>query len=144
MNAINDGIDDILFQYIQNSIRETPYYQTLSIALSRIGLGTAEVTVTSRAEHTNPLGLIHGGLIMSLADAAMGNAVRSLGIRGVTVDCSTAFLSSAALGDLIIARGRVLKSGKSLIFAHAEIWAGEKLIADSKATFANTGIISYQ
>ena len=143
MNAINDGIDDSLFQYILKSITETPYYQILNIYLSRIGTGTAEVTVTSKTEHTNPLGLIHGGLIMSLADAAMGNAVRSLGIRGVTVDCSTAFLASAALGEQIIARGKVLKSGKSLIFAHAEVWSGENLIADSKATFANTGTISY-
>ena len=143
MNVINDGIDDKLFQYIQKSIAETPYYQVLSISLSRFGAGIAEVTVTSIVEHTNPLGLIHGGLIMSLADAAMGNAVRSLGIRGVTVDCSTAFLSPAALGEQITARGRVLKSGKSLIFAHAEVWAGEKLIADSKASFANTGTITY-
>ncbi|MDD3853994.1 MAG: PaaI family thioesterase [Syntrophomonadaceae bacterium] len=143
MTAINDGIDAALFQYIEKSIEETPYYRTLSIALSRIGSGTAEVVVTSKVEHTNPLGLIHGGLIMSLVDAAMGNAVRSLGIRGVTVDCSTAFLSSAALGEKITARGRVLKSGKSLIFAHAEVWSGEKIIADSKATFANTGIITF-
>ena len=42
---------------------------------------------------------------MSLADAAMGNAVRSLGIRSVNVDMSTSFVSSAMIGQEIIGRG---------------------------------------
>ena len=55
---------------------------------------------------------------MSLADAAMGNAVRSLGIMAVTVDCTTSMISGASR-ETIKARGTLEKVGKNLIFASA-------------------------
>ena len=141
MSAVNDGLDKKLFEYLQKSIKNTPYYQMLGIELSALAPGRADIKVVAGQQHSNPMGLVHGGLISSLADAAMGNAIRSLGIKGVTVDMSIAFTASARMGDTIVARGKVLKSGKNMIFAEAEVYAGDVLIGHSKATFFRVGEI---
>ncbi len=137
----NLGIDDKLFAYIVHTITSTPFYQLLGLRVRKLGPGIAELEITASIEHTNPLGAVHGGLYMSLADAAMGNAVRSLGIKGVTTDCSTSFMAAASLGDSLVASGEVIKTGKNLVFARAQIRAGELILADAKATFYRTGMI---
>ncbi|WP_054695653.1 PaaI family thioesterase [Syntrophomonas palmitatica] len=140
----NLGIDPRLFDYINHSINETPFYSLLGIKVNKLGPGMAELDTIAESKHSNPLGAVHGGLYMCIADAAMGNAVRSLGIKGVTADCSTAFIAAASNGDRIVARGQVLKAGRNLVFVRAEVYAGEKLVADSKGTFYRTGIIEFK
>lgn len=139
MKAENAGIDQKLFDYIAKSLENTPFYNLLGVKLIRLDQGMSEMAVNINIKHTNPLGFVHGGLIMSLADAAMGNAIRSLGINGVTVDCSTALISAAQVGELVTARGKVLKAGKSMVFTEANIWTGERLLASAKGTFYKTG-----
>ena len=143
MEALNAGLDKKLFKYLQKSIQETAYYKLLSIELQELAPGRADFCVVAGQEHTNPMGLIHGGVMTSIADAAMGNAVRSLGIKGVTVDLSTALMAAARPGDTIIARGKVLKTVKNLIFTEALIYVGENLAGHSKATFFKISDIKY-
>ncbi|NLB88907.1 MAG: PaaI family thioesterase [Syntrophomonadaceae bacterium] len=137
--AVNKGIETWLFETMEKSIKETPFYKLLGVELVELGPGEAVLKVFPTAEHTNPLGMIHGGLLMSIADAAMGNAVRSLGSRGVTVDMSTSFLSSAMIGQEIIARGKVLKAGRNLFFVEATVTSNEKLLVKCTGTFFKTG-----
>lgn len=141
MTAINSGLDEKLFVYIRDSISKTPYYNLLGLNLNELGPGSAEIVTTTRPEHTNPLGLIHGGLPMSMADAAMGNAIRTLGVKAVTVDFSTSLIAGAGINEMLVARGKVLKAGKNLIFVEASVFCGDKLIANSKGTFYKTGVI---
>lgn len=138
----NADLEEKLFNYIKGSVDSTPFYNLLGIKLLKLGRGIAELSVTPEDQHSNPIGLIHGGLVMSLADAAMGNAIRSTGIKAVTVDCSTGFLSAAEVGETVVAKGKVLKVGRKIIFAEAKVWAGEKLLADARGTFYKTGEIN--
>jgi acyl-CoA thioesterase len=141
MMAENRGVDEALFQYLVHSIKESPFYNLLGLELKSVDSGEVKISVVTDEKHTNPIGLIHGGLIMTMADAAMGNAIRSLGIKGVTIDCSTAYPASAPKGTELIATGKVLRAGKTLIFAEALVLAGEKLIGHSKATFYRTDLV---
>lgn len=140
MKAVNQGIDEALFQYLVHSIKESPFYNLLGLELEAAALGEVTIGAVTENKHTNPLGLIHGGVVMTIADAAMGNAIRSLGIKGVTIDCSTSYPASAPMGTEIKAIGKVLRAGRNLIFAEAQVYAGEKLIGHSKATFYRTEI----
>ncbi len=137
----NQGIDEELFRHIADSIGDTPYYKLLGIQVINIGPGLAEMSVTVDLKHTNPLGVTHGGLMMSLADAAMGNAIRSLGIKAVTVDCTTSMVAGASVGETIKARGTLEKVGKNLIFASAQVTTDEKLLASARGTFYRVGLI---
>ncbi|HWP97523.1 MAG TPA: PaaI family thioesterase [Syntrophomonadaceae bacterium] len=141
MQVKNQGIDQDLFAYIVDSVKNTPYYNLLGVRVSELGPGCAEFTVNTAKVHTNPMGIIHGGLYMSMADAAMGNAVRSLGIRGVTCECSIQILASTGLEQTVAARGQVMKAGRNLIFVRAEVRTGDTLLCCCQGSFFNTGQI---
>lgn len=143
MTTINNGINEKLFDYILHSIQKTAFYNLLGIELTVLGSGCAELAVTAGEKHTNPMGKVHGGLIMSIADAAMGNSIRSLGITAVTADCSVSFPGAAQLGDIITVKGKVTKAGKNLLFAEAQVYANDKIIGQSKGTFYKIGDIEY-
>ncbi len=137
--ATNAGIEKKLFELIKDTFTETLFYQLLGIELAEIGVGKAILRVATTKKHTNPIGYIHGGLLMSIADAAMGNAIRSLGYKSVTVDMSTSFLASTHIGNEILAQGEVLKAGKNLFFAEARLTSDNKLLVTCKGTFFNIG-----
>lgn len=139
MTALNKGIDEKLFNYLQNMINATPYYNFLGLELKALGPGIAEFSLTNKKEHINISGVTHGGVIMSLADAAMANAVRTLSNKISTVEFNTSFLSSIPIGKILIAKGKVTKSGNKLIFAESKIYCDQRLVASHKATFYRFG-----
>ncbi len=143
MTPVNQGIDEKLFAYLLKSIWEAPFYKLLDIELVSIAPGQAAFAMEARPEHTNSIGLIQGGLVSSLADTAMGIAVRSLGVNAVTVDLSIGFTGSARLGDNLRAEGKVVKAGREIYFAETRVTAGERLIAYCKGTFYKIGELDY-
>ncbi|MGE5380081.1 MAG: PaaI family thioesterase [Methylocystaceae bacterium] len=142
--AENMGIKKELFDLIIASVTQAPYYQLLGVRLEQIGSGWATLTVMPQTQHTNPIGLVHGGLIMSLGDAAMGNAVRSLGLKGVTANMNIDFMRPAKVESKLLARGDVTKAGSNLVFARAVIESDNKLIAATSGTFYVTGAIDLE
>ncbi|KUG03970.1 hypothetical protein ASZ90_018633 [hydrocarbon metagenome] len=44
-------------------------------------------------------------------------------------------MASKNMGIEIVARGRVVEAGRKMIFAESRIYAGEKLLADTRGTF---------
>ncbi|MDD3894392.1 MAG: PaaI family thioesterase [Syntrophomonadaceae bacterium] len=141
METENKGISQELFMYIINAFTASPFYQLLGFKVKSLAPGKAEIVVNTSEQHTNPQGMVHGGLFMSAADSAMGNAVRTLGIKTVTVDCTTSFLAAAEFGKEIVAEGEVIKSGRNIFFTEARVWCDNKLLATSRATFFKTGVI---
>ena len=88
--------------------------------------------------HTNGRGLIHGGLIAALSDAAMGyscahvmGGVSSLVTIGLAVD----FIDSAAVGQWLAIESDVIKTGSTICFAQSLVKADEVVIARANATF---------
>ena len=77
-------------------------------------------------------GYFHGGVISTLADVAAGLSGHSLvndpESSCLTVEMKINFLSPAH-GEMLIAKGKVLKYTKSLIVSTAEIYSDEKLCA---------------
>jgi uncharacterized protein (TIGR00369 family) len=94
--------------------------------------------------HCNSRGLVHGGLIASLADNAMGlSCVAALQAEGkplpvglVTVNLSTDYLGAARLGQWLATDTQVVKTGRSLCFASCLVLADGKPVARANATFS--------
>ena len=81
-----------------------------------------------RAEHKhmNSGGVMHGGCLMTFADFALfGIAHEHIGEDdyGLTVAFASEFLSGPKVGQLIEARGDVLRAGRSIIFVRGIITA---------------------
>jgi uncharacterized protein (TIGR00369 family) len=75
------------------------------------------------AQSLNSAGVVHGGALATFADYSLFTiaADRLLGISAVTVSLNAEFVGSARAGDLLTARGEVLRAGRSLVFVRGVI-----------------------
>jgi uncharacterized protein (TIGR00369 family) len=102
--------------------------------------GYAEIELALRAEHTNSLGVVHGGVYMTILDAAMGHAVSWCPVEGharysVTMSMTTSFLASAS-GGRIVAIGRLEAIHDRIATASAEARDSDgALLAVAQASF---------
>jgi uncharacterized protein (TIGR00369 family) len=88
--------------------------------------------------HTNGRGLIHGGLITSLADNAMGYScalVTDWKMSFVTVSLSIDFVGSAEIGQWLAIESDVIRTGKTICFAQCLAKADDVVIARASGTF---------
>ncbi|MBI5128511.1 MAG: PaaI family thioesterase [Rhodopseudomonas palustris] len=89
----------------------------------RVVDGQHEYAIATAAKHRNRRGLVQGGLMMTLADRASGMAAReqSGAPHVATVQLDTHFVDAGEIGDLLIARPRVIRATRSLIFTSTEV-----------------------
>jgi uncharacterized protein (TIGR00369 family) len=117
----------------------TDFYQWSGIALEAASEGEVELSLNAAANHMNLQGVLHGGMIATLADTATGLAVRTVlepDTRCVTVQLSVNFLSGGKPGR-VIARGRVVRAGRQMAYAEADIIDGEdRLLARAQSSLA--------
>lgn len=108
-----------------------PFAKMLNIEFKELeeGQGRACIEMTVSPEHLNPYGTLHGGVISSLADIAMGVAIRTLGKTGVTVNLNTNFLAPGKLGERITVQGKVVHDGNSLVSTECMIANEDDLLA---------------
>jgi uncharacterized protein (TIGR00369 family) len=88
--------------------------------------------------HTNGRGLIHGGLIASLADNAMGySCAQQMGNASslVTISLAVDFVGAAKVGQWLAVESDVIKTGSTICFAQSFIKADDAVIARANATF---------
>jgi len=88
--------------------------------------------LVARDTHVNATGVVHGGLLMSLADQALSLLVWEAMERKpcVTIQLDTQFLSAARPGDFIQARGQVIRKTRSLVFVQGTLEVnGEPVVA---------------
>lgn len=105
------------------------------IVVTEVGDGTSVVEVKLVQESLNPLGMAHGGLIFTLCDVATGVAARTGGRITVTLDSNIHFLRRAKDTEKLVARGRVVKEGRTTGLVTAEVFNDEgKLIATADMT----------
>lgn len=103
-----------------------------------IGLQVSDdrVVLDATDRHLNQHGRVHGGVIATMIDVAMGSAVAA-GSEGapVTVALTVTYLEPGQSGRLE-AFARVRKRGKRLTVVEAEVQQDGDVIADALATFA--------
>jgi len=120
---------------VRESFDKQGLMATLGASILNIAPGAVEITLPSRAAISQQHGFVHAGAVSAIADTAAGYAALSLMPPGVGV-LTTEFkinLVAPAAGERLIARGRVVKAGRTLTLAQAEVFsetAGkEKLVA---------------
>jgi uncharacterized protein (TIGR00369 family) len=113
---------------------------TLRATLGNVSPGLVEIAMRPDPAISQQDGFVHAGAVSAIADSAAGYAALSLmpADTGVlTTEFKINFVAPAA-GERILARGRVVKAGRTLTLAQTEVFAGsggqEKLIALLTAT----------
>jgi uncharacterized protein (TIGR00369 family) len=113
---------------------------TLGAILGRIEPGSVEIILPVAAHLGQQHGFVHAGAVAAIADSAAGYAALSLmppGSGVLTTEFKINLLSPAG-GERLVARGRVIKAGRTLTLALSEVFAvregQEKLCAMLTAT----------
>ncbi|NMM37671.1 MAG: PaaI family thioesterase [Glaciimonas sp.] len=86
--------------------------------------GACEIVLPMSAVVTQQHGFFHGGVIGTLADAAGGYAANTLLMPShecLSAEYKINFVAPG-IGDTLIARGKVLKAGKTLVVSSAEVF----------------------
>ncbi len=101
-----------------------------------------QLSLPLAVHHTNPGGMMHGGVVAALLDEAAALAMRrALGVEAgqgpqlLLVEMNVSFLSAARPGETLEAQGRVLRLGRRVAFAEAEARRGGTLVAKGRFTF---------
>lgn len=123
--------------------RTSPVLELIGPLYSR-GEG-AGLVVGLRVEqkHCNARGSVHGGILATLADVALGYAMAfssSPPASLVTVNLTLDFAGTAGIGDWIEAQVDVQKQGGRLAFANCYLAANGERIARASGVFLNAKI----
>ena len=100
------------------------------------GESDATVRLVADDRHLNVGGVVHGGVIATMLDTAMGRAVREVtDEKTATSQLTVTYLDPAKPG-LLVATARVRKRGSALTVVEAEVEQDGEPVAHALATFA--------
>ena len=115
-----------------------PFINDLGIVPIEAGDGRVSSRVTLQPRHLQHTGVVHAGVMVTLADHSMGAAAQSMVPEGffvLTAELSTQLLRPAQ-GESLLCEARVLKPGRQLCFTEADVYAlqGERRVHVARAS----------
>ncbi len=129
---------DAALARLRQHVEASAFHAWAGLELVSVEVGTVEVALALQAEHLNPGGILHGGLIATLADTAIGLAVRSAlpaDRTHVTAQLDVHFLERVDHGT-VRATGRAVRVGGRMAYGEGDLRddAG-RLVARASGTF---------
>ncbi len=125
---------------VRTSFSKQGLMETLGATITQVRPGAVEIVLPASPAVSQQHGFTHAGAVASIADTAAGYAALTLMPPGAGV-LTTEFkinLVAPAAGERIVARGRVIKAGRTLTLAQTEVFSetagDERLIALLTAT----------
>jgi uncharacterized protein (TIGR00369 family) len=125
---------------VRQSFGRQSYMETLGAALVHVADGEVDIALPFNERLVQQDGFLHAGVIAGTTDSACGYAALTrmdAGSDVLTVEFKINLLAPAA-GNRFVARGRVVRSGRTLTVCRGEAVAisdgGEKHIATMTAT----------
>ncbi|PWR22310.1 PaaI family thioesterase [Zavarzinia compransoris] len=118
--------------------RESPVTAPWAPIYTRAVAGAPSLALRVRAAHANGRGLLHGGVLSTLADNAMGLAVAAAerGLTGlVTVSLSLDFIGAVRLGQWLEVVPVLVRATRGLAFTEARATADGEACARASAVF---------
>ncbi|AZI43356.1 PaaI family thioesterase [Deinococcus psychrotolerans] len=127
---------------VQLALEGSGYSKWIGVRLRSFAAGTVEIELDLRPDLTQHHGQAHGAVIGYLADTVSAWAAASLGGDVVTAEYKLNFLT-AARGEVLWARGEVLRAGKRQAVVRSDVYSlrGEEQthVATALATIAVIG-----
>lgn len=110
---------------VEGIFRSAPFIANLGIELDSVARGECHTRLQLRPEHLQQNGVVHAGVIATIADHTAGGAAGSV-LTGDSYPLTAGFninLLRAAAGARLTCHARVLKPGRTLIVAESEVFA---------------------
>jgi acyl-coenzyme A thioesterase 13 len=119
--------------------RGGPFLRLLGPLYHRRDASGIVIAIRVEERHLNVRGIAHGGMLVTLADSALGIALsmsRTPPQPMVTVSLTTDFADVARAGDWLEAHVDIQKVGSRMAFANCYLWVGERRILRASGVFA--------
>jgi acyl-CoA thioesterase len=115
-----------------------PFARLVGLACQEMGGGAARFSLAIRPDHLNPHGVVHGGVLSTLVDTAMGAALTSRlepGERCTTLELKINYVAPAADGTLRC-EARVVERTRRVAVLEARVHdAAGRLLALATGSF---------
>jgi len=125
MTARMQAVDPDFVSRVRASFGRQRAMALIGAALTVVESGHVEIELPYREDLTQQKGYVHGGIVGMIADSACGYAAYTLMPATsslVTVEYKINLLSPA-VGESLLARGEVIKPGRTLSVTRAEVYA---------------------
>ena len=119
--------DPAYAERVRASFARQAFMTHIGAGIEHLAPGEVDLACAARPELTQQHGFFHAGVTSSIANSAAGYAALSLFEPGTGV-LTTEFkinLVAPARGERLIARGRVIKPGKTLTICRSDVFAAD-------------------
>jgi uncharacterized protein (TIGR00369 family) len=128
---------------LKTVFRKSPFIMDLGMEPTAIGDGRVSTVLVLAPRHFQHTGVVHAGVMTTMADHSMGAAAQSVAPEGhwvLTAELKVSLLRGAQ-GERLVCEAHVLKPGRLVTFTEAEVYAeaagGERtLVMKASATMA--------
>jgi uncharacterized protein (TIGR00369 family) len=118
-------VKDVPIDALRTIFKAAPFIASLGIELESVSEGTCCTSLQVRREHLQQNGVVHAGVIATLADHTAGGAASSVLPQGsypLTAEFKINLLRPAS-GQKLRCVSRVLKPGRNLVVAESEVFS---------------------
>lgn len=104
-------------------------------------IGTKTFAIRVDARHVNRRGILHGGMLMTLADLTHGQAVWDLTDKSpcVTLNMQSHFVRPAAEGDIVLITPQLVRRTRALVFMRGDCIVGNETIFTASSVWKLLG-----
>jgi uncharacterized protein (TIGR00369 family) len=118
------------------------FRELVGTELSSAEEGRAVVEVHAEERHLNPGGTVHGGVVYTLVDVSMAEALKTTIAEGderpVTIEIKVNYLEPGKAGTLT-STAQVRKGGKRVTIVEAEVTQEGEVVALATGTYTIVG-----
>jgi uncharacterized protein (TIGR00369 family) len=129
---------------VRRIFEAAPFMVDLGVVPVAVGEGAVSTELRVQQRHTQHTGVVHAGVMATMADHSMGAAAHTLAPDGhwiLTAELKTSLLRPARC-ERLLCEAQVLKPGRLITFTEASVWAlsGDQrtLVMKASATMAVT------
>lgn len=121
---------------VREAFEEIPYARLLGMELGELRRGAATLHLEARDELKRNRGILHGGVVASLADTAAAFAILTLsepGQASTTIDLTVHYLRPLSEGRAT-ARARVVRAGRRIMVISVDVFDENQALAATALT----------
>ena len=107
------------------------------IQIAEMPDGTMPFALLLDDRHTNANGVCHGGVMMSVADSAMGSCAFHAAQNPVaTVDFECDFLAAGRIGDRLHGIAKIARKARNIVFMESDLYSNDRRVMRASGIWA--------
>jgi len=130
MNTMVEHYKKFIGQYVTTA--PSPFSNWLRGKILDVSESGISLEFIVREEMTNPVKMLHGGMIAAIMDDMIGMTIFVTGIKNfyASVNLHVDFISNVRVGTAVIAKTQFVKKGQKVILAECNLYGPDnKLLA---------------